>query len=68
MNSYDTRLSQLVKQNAALRVETHKETMAAGMMDERTYRFTAGRIAGLRDIADLFDEAVKEIEGGKDKN
>lgn len=66
--SYDTRLSQLVKQLAVLEIERLKDTMSMGMMDERAYRFTAGQIAGLRAINGLFDEADRQIEGREDKN
>lgn len=67
MNSYDTRLSQVVKHLAKERVEALKETMSAGMMDERSYSRHAGIIAGLREIEGLFDEAVKQIEGKETK-
>lgn len=67
-NSYDTRLSQLVKHLATLEIDRLKETMSMGMMDERVYRYAAGQIAGLRAITGLFDEAVKQIEGKQETN
>lgn len=67
MNSYDTRLSQVVKHLAAARIASLTDTMSMGMMDERAYRYAAGQIAGMREISTLFDEAVKQIEGNEEK-
>lgn len=69
MQTYNSALSQELKRLLDARVLDLTATLAAGALSNfDEYKNYAGRIAGLREAADLIDEAVAVLDGKQRSN
>lgn len=66
MQTYNSRLAQEAKKLIQDQIFGMTVTIAAGALGSyEEYKYYAGRIAGLRDAADLLDEAAAILDGKK---
>jgi hypothetical protein len=66
MQTYNSLLSQETRRLIDLQIFNLTASIAAGALGSyEEYKYYAGKIAGLRDAADLLDEAVAILDGKK---
>lgn len=69
MQTYNSTLAQELKRLLDAEVFALSATLAAGALGNfEEYKYYAGKIAGLRDAADLIDEAVAILDGKQRSN
>lgn len=69
MQTYNSALSQEFKRLLEAEIRSLSEALSAGALSTfEEYKYYAGKIAGLRDAADLIDEAVAILDGKQRSN
>lgn len=63
--TYDTRLGHKFEELVLSEVENLKEALSVGAMSEVEYRFACGRIRGLREAIEIYEEAISIINGAE---